>query len=251
MGNCVVCCDVQPAQIAGDDYLGLRNYIARSPFHRMVEVRRKIVPEVDCEAAESATAAPSPFLGNQGGDLGGEIVIGSLECKPMVVQSRSPRASSHHPLDDQVMETICDNSQTMKTTAKWGPYISPSEYSEFTQNRACTMCQKQLCGAVTIGMCGHIFHQQCIEKWRRDVCPYCQKSLDEKTEGPVDSTGAPVLPNGTPIMLQGLTVRSTMNGTYAKIINYSERMGRYTIWHKASSGLYRVKSVNVVSILLE
>jgi len=139
---------------------------------------------------------------------------------------------------------------------EWGEHVPASQISNLTQGGACKLCQRNLSGAITVAMCGHIFHQQCVETWRSNLCPCCQNFIDEPTDDEptdrlMDSAGTPVLPQGTPVMLQGLTIVPAMNGTYARIINYCEDLGMYTIWHKKSSGLYGVRSKHVVSIMLE
>lgn len=144
----------------------------------------------------------------------------------------------------------CD-AKLLFRSSRWGEHIPASQISNLTKGSACKLCQRNLSGAITVAMCGHIFHQQCVQTWRSNLCPCCQNFIDEPTDSFVDSAGAPVLAEGTPVMLQGLTVVPAMNGTYARIINYCEGLGRYTIWHEASSGLYGVKSKHVVSIMLD
>jgi len=129
--------------------------------------------------------------------------------------------------------------------------MSHSYILNFTQGNACSLCQEKLSGAMTMAICGHIFHERCARTLRNDLCPCCQKLIDEPTEEDTDKAGAPLLPRGTLVMLQGLTVQWELNGTYAEIIEYLGDVDRYCLRHDMSSFIYRAKPKNVVNITID
>lgn len=245
MGNYLVCCDTQNVCIAEEDNLGHQRMVILFGGFEEHQVK-------ESEANSDTTAASTPALSTavlSHFSLNGDpnVVCGNVVGHPDAAsETRSTQEGA-----DVLNQTLENGSSSKPAMDKWGPYVSPLYISQFMQGGSCKLCQKNLSGALTIAMCGHTFHQRCVKTWRSNLCPICLELIDEPMGTPVDSTGAPVLPNGTPVMLQGLTVRSVMNGTYARIINYCDDLGRYTIWHKTSCGLYRVKAKYVVSIMLE
>lgn len=104
---------------------------------------------------------------------------------------------------------------------------------------------------MTMAMCGHIFHDRCVNTWGSDLCPCCQQFMDDPTEKPVDCAGTAVLPPGTPVMLHGLMIQQTMNGSFAQIIDYSPEEDRYTVQQRPSPFLFRVRPANVVNIKVD
>jgi len=243
MGNCN--CDIEVLQTQDCIGLDLQNQIEDSHFCGSGEVRQIKVFGVGCEVPASSPAAQPCVPSNEETNLACEIVTGSQE-------SGSAALQPHGALEEQFSETIHSSSQTANPpVAEGGSYIPPLRISSCLEGSTCKLCQRKLSGAITVAMCGHIFHQQCLETWRSDLCPCCQELMDEATEKVVDSKRATEMPNGTPVMLHGLTVRPAMNRTYARVISYCDEIDRYTIWHKATCSLYSVKSTHVVSILLE
>merc|ERR1711861_48902 len=115
-----------------------------------------------------------------------------------------------------------------------GSYCSSLQISTSIQGSACNLCRAQLSGAITMAMCGHIFHDRCIRKWKSDVCPCCQELLDEPSLEALDVKERPVLPKGTLVMIQGIKkIQRSLNGTYAQIVDYSDVMDSYMVRQKA------------------
>lgn len=241
MGNCN--CDIEVPQAQDGVGLDLQNQ-CEGQFYCSGGVRQIKMFGVDCEVPASSPAMQPYVPSNEEANLACEIVTGSQE-------SGSAASQPHGALEEQISETIHGSSQTANPPVEGGSYIPPLRISSCLEGSTCKLCQRKLSGAITVAMCGHIFHQQCLERWRSDLCPCCQELMDEATEKVVDSKRAPEMPNGTPVMLHGLTVRPAMNRTYARVISYCDEIDRYTIWHKATCSLYSVKSMHVVSILLE
>lgn len=245
MGNYLVCCDTQNACIAEDDNLGHQRMVFLFGGFEEHQVK-------ESEANSDTTAASTPALSTavlSHFSLNGDpnVVYGNVVGHPDAAsETRSTQEGA-----DVLIQTLENGSSSKPAMDKWGPYVSPLYISQFMQGGSCKLCQKNLSGALTIAMCGHTFHQRCVKTWRSNLCPICLELIDEPMGTPVDSTGAPVLPNGTPVMLQGLMIQRGMNGTYGHVVDYSAELGRYTIRQKTSRVLYKVKSKNVVNIMLE
>jgi len=188
---------------------------------------------------------------NEEAGFGGEVVIESQECGFAALDD--VQQSAHFSRGERNVESMCGASRTVKLPitewGSWGSYVSPSHVANYMQDSVCNLCHGKLSGAITFAVCGHIFHDRCT--WKHDVCPCCHMFIDEPIERLMDTSGAPVLPNGTPVMLQGLMIQRGMNGTYGQVVDYSSELGRYTIRQKTSRVLYKVKSKNVVNIMLE
>ena len=49
-----------------------------------------------------------------------------------------------------------------------------------TTSSTCSICLEdfKLEEIVSLTNCKHIFHNQCIEKWKNNTCPMCRNNLD-------------------------------------------------------------------------
>jgi len=59
-----------------------------------------------------------------------------------------------------------------------------------------------------IANCGHCFHQKCLDKPGRTLCPVCKESLTHLTRTPSDFCGAPTSKGGAPIPPTSVVTRS-------------------------------------------
>jgi len=241
MGNCVVCCDAENPHVMRGDDLELGQIPCPVGVHLIK------VCEVECHIGALLTTALSQSSSDEEAEFEGEVVIESQECGFPALHD--VQETAHVSRGEQNVESIRTVEPPITEWGSWGSYVSPLHVSNYMQGRVCNLCHGTLSGALTLGVCGHIFHDRCT--WKHDVCPCCQVLIDEPMERLLDTSGAPVMPNGTPVMLQGLMIQRGMNGTYGHVVDYSTELGRYTIRQKTSRVLYKVKSKNVVNIMLE
>jgi len=207
---------------------------------------------VDDHETETSTTPAPQFLAGKQTHIGCAIGTEVQESVSAASPSHDTQEAEHLPLDEESFETICGSSETVKLLkVEWGSYVSPLEISKFKQSGACNLCQSELSGAITIAMCGHIFHERCVEKWKSYVCPCCKEFIDKPSEKSVDSKEIPVLLKGTTVMLQGLRSHRSLNGTYCKIISYNGARDKYLVRLMTSWAMYRVNPVNVVNISVE
>lgn len=265
MGNCVVCCapehpravcaDDLPRAVCGDD-LEIPGQSPRPRFSCLAAERQlkvhEVEPETEASSAGAAPASVSHFPQNVEAEPTSETMIEFQECGTAASQSNDAQQSADVHVDEPYLETMNGSSKTVKPPViEWGSYISPTLVSDIKQGGVCNLCRGKLSGAITMAMCGHIFHDRCVTEWKSNVCPSCQKHMDEPTEKHLDRRGVPIIPIGTPVMLQGLIMQKWLNGTYGQVVDYCDKLRRYTVRQQRSLILYSVRSRNVVNIMLE
>jgi len=252
MGNCFVSCDVEQIYyVHHDDDLRLPHQIKGCQFLSWAGVPHIRLFEDDHEMETSTTPAPQ-LLAGEGTHTRCAIVTDVQECVSAASPSQNTEEGVHLSLDEDSFETNCGGSEMVKfPKVKWGSYVSPLEISKFTQGGVCNLCHSELSGAITMGLCGHIFHERCVEKRKSYVCPCCKEFIDEPSEKSEDSKRIPVLTKGTTVMLQGLRFHRSLNGTYCKIISYNDASNKYLVRLMTSWAMYRVNPMNVVDISVE
>jgi len=161
------------------------------PSTTAVSMPRSSTPEL-------STGAPRWFTSNEDADFGSATVT--------EFQASAPAASHVH-------DALEGSEMVKPQCVESGSYASPLQISKFIHGSACNLCQADLSGAITMALCGHIFHDRCVRKWKSDSCPRCQEFLDKPTFQSLDSKGVPALPQGR--MLMGLRWQPKLNGTYS------------------------------------
>lgn len=93
-----------------------------------------------------------------------------------------------------------------------GSYMPPSGVSRLLGESTCAICLEALKGnAVTITLCGHVFHSRCLRGAGGAVCPQCRQG--------VDNAGADPVPEPSPADSFNREQVATMLNHFASIIS--------------------------------
>lgn len=66
-------------------------------------------------------------------------------------------------------------------TALNGSYLPPAELGRLLGAGTCSICFEPLQGrAVTVTLCGHVFHRSCLNTAGSPRCPQCRQPVDDK-----------------------------------------------------------------------